>query len=281
MDMSSIPPFLPSPIMPGRRPCSSPPRPARPRAAPPRRSRRPATGRGRRRSRRRSSACRIQAAASALWVELDGDGGPPLDRLLDRIEAEAGGGRFPAIVAAPGGADRPDRRAHQRPVGRAAGRPDRRPTGWPRWRSPRRGEARAPRVHDVASEPSAARLRQLSDEVSRIAATLARLSVGPGAPAANRNEPRADQRRSARRLASTRIRQVIRARRLRARYLRRGTVRRSGMGHAARPAPGGDRPASRARLLAVHRRGGAGDDRAPLDQDDDRRRPVQAPRRPA
>jgi DNA-binding MarR family transcriptional regulator len=72
------------------------------------------------------------------------------------------------------------------------------------------------RVQDVASEGGAARLRQLSDEVSRIAATLARLSVGPGAPAANRNEPVGEGEVPAVSLET--IRQVIRARRLRARY---------------------------------------------------------------
>jgi DNA-binding MarR family transcriptional regulator len=56
----------------------------------------------------------------------------------------------------------------------------------------------------------------LSDEVSRIAATLARLSVGPGAPAANRNEPVGEGEVPAVSLET--IRQVIRARRLRARY---------------------------------------------------------------
>ena len=73
------------------------------------------------------------------------------------------------------------------------------------------------RLHDVASEPSAARLRQLSDEVSRIAATLARLSVGPGSPAANRNEAPAESG-SVPAVDIETIRQVIRARRLRARY---------------------------------------------------------------
>jgi DNA-binding MarR family transcriptional regulator len=72
-------------------------------------------------------------------------------------------------------------------------------------------------VHDVATEPNAVRLRQLSDEVSRIAATLARLSVGPGAPAANRNEP-ASVSGEVPAVAIDTIRQVIRARRLRARH---------------------------------------------------------------
>ena len=79
------------------------------------------------------------------------------------------------------------------------------------------GRDRAARLHDVASEPNAARLRQLSDEVSRIAATLARLSVGPGTPAANRNEPSAKGGEVPSVDLET-VRQVIRARRLRARF---------------------------------------------------------------
>ena len=123
-----------------------------------------------------------------------------------------------------------------------------------------------------------ARLRQLRDEVSRIAATLARLSTGPDG--ARRRAPG----RAAAATCPPVSLDTVRAgdpRAAAARALfRRGAVRRSGLGHAARPAPGRDRPASRAGVVAVHRRGGPGDDRAALDQDDDRRRPVRAPRRP-
>ena len=158
----------------------------------------------------------IQAATSAMWIELDSDGGAPLDRLLDRVEAEAASGRFPAIVAAPAALIDPisarindgaiellvDATVADRMTALA-------------FVTARRGEGA--RVHDIASEPSAVRLRQLSDEVSRIAATLARLSVGPGAPAANRNEPAAVSGEVPTVSVET-IRQVIRARRLRARY---------------------------------------------------------------
>ena len=70
-------------------------------------------------------------------------------------------------------------------------------------------------AEDISGEPSAARLRQLSDEVSRIAATLARLSTGP-APAPPVIEPAA--REDAPDVAVETVRSVIRARRLRARY---------------------------------------------------------------
>ena len=129
----------------------------------------------------------IQAAASAVWVEVDKDGGAPLDRLLDRIEAEAASGRFSAVVAAPAALIDPI-------AARLAGdnvellvdpTPADRVTALALATA---GSNRPARLNDVASEPSAVRLRQLSDEVSRIAATLARLSVGPASPTANRNE---------------------------------------------------------------------------------------------
>jgi DNA-binding MarR family transcriptional regulator len=68
-------------------------------------------------------------------------------------------------------------------------------------------------VSDVGKD-NAARLRQLSDEMGRIAATLARLSTGPGSPAVKPGESRAP----APDVDAETIRSVIRARRLRARF---------------------------------------------------------------
>ena len=71
------------------------------------------------------------------------------------------------------------------------------------------------RLSDVASDKNAARLRQLSEEVNRIASTLARLSTGPSATppppvqAAPEDAPA---------VSAEAVRTVIRARRLRARY---------------------------------------------------------------
>ncbi|MEA1071631.1 MarR family winged helix-turn-helix transcriptional regulator [Sphingomonas sp. LY160] len=154
----------------------------------------------------------LQAAASALWVELDEDDG---DALLDRIEADAGE-RFPAIVAAPMSMiDRVFAR-----LGGGATEVLIDPT--PSDRVAALSLALASRsdgavLHDVAAEPSAQRLRQLSDEVSRIAATLARLSTGPAVATLDRPEPAA-QPGEAPAVASETIRQIIRARRLRARF---------------------------------------------------------------
>jgi DNA-binding MarR family transcriptional regulator len=63
------------------------------------------------------------------------------------------------------------------------------------------------RLSDIASDQNAARLRQLSEEVSRIATTLARLSTGPQ-PGPRRIEP----------APAADAPEVIRARRLRARF---------------------------------------------------------------
>src|SRR5215212_983143 len=41
-----------------------------------------------------------QAAASAVWVELDGDGGVLMDRLLDLVNRDVADGRYRAVVVA-------------------------------------------------------------------------------------------------------------------------------------------------------------------------------------
>ena len=156
-----------------------------------------------------------QAATSALWVELDKDCGSPMDRLLDHVSRDVAGGRYPAIVAAPSelidviearvgdsainlvvGSNEADRTAALAVALSDAGRPD--------------------RFSDVASDQNATRLRQLSDEVGRIASTLARLSTGPTSPPRLMEQPAvADDLPQ---VSADTVRTVIRARRLRARY---------------------------------------------------------------
>jgi DNA-binding MarR family transcriptional regulator len=72
------------------------------------------------------------------------------------------------------------------------------------------------RVSDVATDKSADRLRQLSEEVSRIASTLARLSAGPGPAARPATGPVAGGDLPP--LSPDTVRAVIRARRLRSRF---------------------------------------------------------------
>ena len=156
----------------------------------------------------------LQAAASAVWIELDHDGGPAMDRLLHQVSSDVLDGRYSAVVAASndlvdllfcqiGGSpvelvingDEGERAAA---LAIAAS-----------------GLQRADMLSDVASDRSGERLRQISDEVSRIASTLARLSTGPGDQ--QRPAP-APQTGEAPQISPDVVRSVIRARRLRERY---------------------------------------------------------------
>jgi len=155
----------------------------------------------------------IQGAASALWVEVDRDSGELLDELLERIELEARAGDMPAIVAAPGAMiDAITARIKDPSIELLIdATPADRAMALALATSRR---SIAPQLQDISNEPSAARLRQLSDEVSRIAATLARLSVGPDAPPEKPDPPTGEVPN----VSLDTVRQVIRARRLRARH---------------------------------------------------------------
>ncbi|HET7576581.1 MAG TPA: MarR family transcriptional regulator [Sphingomicrobium sp.] len=156
----------------------------------------------------------LQAAASAVWIELEMDGGAAMDRLLTHVSRGADAGRYSAIVSGRAGqidvlaarlgdsgvelivdADDAERAAALALALAVKGGPM--------------------LLSDIASDRSAARLRQLSDEVGRIAATLARLSAGPAA-----SRPVAEPAGSgvAPEVSADSVRSVIRARRLRARF---------------------------------------------------------------
>jgi hypothetical protein len=161
-----------------------------------------------------SDRIRRQAAASALWVELGAELNRATNALLDRIADDVSDGRYRAVIAAP-----PALLEQLAPLAFEIGLelildPD----------EAERAAALAlatsdvwqvRRVSDVSADKNAARLRQLSDEVSRIASTLARLSTGPAAI-----PPRADPVRieDAPAVPAETVRAVIRARRLRGRY---------------------------------------------------------------
>jgi hypothetical protein len=156
-----------------------------------------------------------QISASAVWLELDDDGGAAMDRLLDRMNGDAGAGRYPAVVAGPLAlVDALSARLTDPAISllidadeveRAAA-----------LAIATSGAASAGHLGDVASDSGAARLRQLSDEVARIAATLARLSTGPEAKPA-KIAP-ADKAGDAPAIEPETVRAIIRARRLRTRY---------------------------------------------------------------
>jgi DNA-binding MarR family transcriptional regulator len=156
-----------------------------------------------------------QAAASALWVELESDRGELMDRLLDCVNRDSADGRYPAIVAVPAGLiDAITARLSDANVELIVDGDDAERTAALAVALTNAG--RADRLSDVASDQNAARLRQLSDEVSRIASTLARLSTGPtSAPRPTELPPAAGDLPN---VSAETVRSVIRARRLRSRY---------------------------------------------------------------
>jgi hypothetical protein len=157
-----------------------------------------------------------RATLSALWIELDDAPTLPVRRLLERAGREAARKRFGVVVTA---------RLEQLDEVLAeladadvellvnADEMERLATLSLAIQPQHVGSAR-----DVASDASAARLRQLSEEVSRIASTLARLSTasaGPPLSPATMEPPRADVPN----VSAEALRGIIRARRLRSSYL--------------------------------------------------------------
>lgn len=163
------------------------------------------------------SACvRIehQPAATAVWLELDRDGGTQMDELLDCVGRNAADGRFAAVVSSTAELiDAVSARVECAAVELIVDADDAERAAALAIATARAGMEQ--RLSDVASDQNAARLRQLSDEVSRIAATLARLSSGPGG-IAQTTQPKLPG--EAPEVSADTVRAVIRARRLRARY---------------------------------------------------------------
>lgn len=157
---------------------------------------------------------KLQGAAGAVWLEIDRDCGAPMDELLTLINNEVAHGRYGAVVSTrielldplaarlEAGAIEliVDADEAQRVAALAIATAC---------------QTLPHSVRDIAGDKNAERLRQLSDEVSRIAATLARLSTGPGATT---QAPERSTAPAPPPLTVETVRNVIRARRLRARY---------------------------------------------------------------
>ena len=155
-----------------------------------------------------------QAAASAVWIELDEDCGGAMDDLLVQIGRDVADGRYSAVVSATASLIDPviasiDETAVDIIVDAEDAERASALAVTLAWRAQPYG------LSDIGSDKNAERLRQLSEEVSRIASTLARLSTGPAAPPAAIERPTAEGMPP---LAADVVRNVIRARRLRARY---------------------------------------------------------------
>lgn len=158
-----------------------------------------------------------RVSLSALWIELDETLNLPERKLLQRADRETRRQQYGVVVAT--------RLTHIDDVLSEIG-----DSGIDLVVDADEGErlatmalAAAPRdeqrrVHDVASDTSAARLRQLSEEVSRVAAALSRLSTvssGPPLSPATMAPPRGDLPD----VSAEGIRTMIRARRSRANHL--------------------------------------------------------------
>ena len=157
---------------------------------------------------------RQQVSASAIWIEVDCDCGAELDGLLDDVDALVARRPVGAVVSVTSELlDRFGSRLFDSgsqfivdadPLERAASL------------ATATAIAAAPaRANDVSRDPGAERLRQLSDEVGRIAATLARLSTVPAAPQPELRKPVDGDVPD---ISVEAVRTVIRARRLRGRF---------------------------------------------------------------
>ena len=154
-----------------------------------------------------------QVALGLVWLELgEEDGGPVLERLLSRVNQLAEARGTIVIACTPLSLVNHAAAALTDRMTEILVDPD----------DAQRGGTLATALSGVLAETgvsdvgkdNAARLRQLSDEMGRIAATLARLSTGPGGPAVKPSEAKAP----APSVDADTVRAVIRARRLRSRF---------------------------------------------------------------
>lgn len=157
-----------------------------------------------------------QIAAGAILLELAGDAGDVLDPVLDRLDARSRAGRNGTVVVAPLAlADRLFARGLDEDIHILID-----PT--PVERALAVSLATAPRklmLNDVGKGQATARLQQLSEEVARIASTLAALSEDDAIVAAAAAIEAEDGERAP--ITAPQIRAIIRARRLRDHFFQR------------------------------------------------------------
>ena len=166
-----------------------------------------------------ADACRrieLQPAARAVWVELDEDCAEGMDALLSVIARDTLNERYGSVVSIGRRLIDPAMAILGDSPVQLLIEPDdaERATALALATS----QLAIPlRANDIASDQNAQRLRQLSDEVGRIASTLARLSTGPNiiAPPITRAAEG-----EAVTVSVETVRSIIRARRLRARFFR-------------------------------------------------------------
>lgn len=156
-----------------------------------------------------------QGDVAAVWVEIDADAGGAMDSLLERVSRDVADQRYAAVVstststldaAAARLSDSVELIVDPSPADRIAA-----------LAAAMARVGRNEAVADIANDRSTESLRQLSEQVSRIASTLARLSAGPGAPVPATEAPHSADVPP---LSAETVRNVLRARRLRSRYFR-------------------------------------------------------------
>lgn len=155
----------------------------------------------------------MQASAAAVWLELDRDGGPEMDRLVGQISREASRGLYAAVISVTSQLVDPVSARIDDDVELLIEADEIQRTAALALAVARQQTPVA--LFDVGRDRSAERLRQLSEEVSRIASSLARLSTGPSAP---RPSPEQGSGADLPSVSADTVRNIIRARRLRARY---------------------------------------------------------------
>ena len=158
---------------------------------------------------------KVQASAQAVWIELDRDCGDQMDEVIRRLNYDVSRGYYAAVVSVTSPlVDAVSAQIDQDAVDVLIDANEAERTAALALAASRHGVSAG--FADVGRDRSAERLRQLSEEVSRIASSLARLSTGPTVPPL----PPADQRSTAALapLSAETVRNVIRARRLRGRF---------------------------------------------------------------
>jgi DNA-binding MarR family transcriptional regulator len=155
-----------------------------------------------------------QASATAVWLELDRDCGGQMDELVSQVSHDVSRGSYAAVISVtPPLVDAVAARVEDDAVELLVDADEAERAAALALAIARHGSA--PALSDVARDGSTERLRQLSEEVGRIASTLARLSSGPA-----NARPIVESASSAELPAvpAETVRAIIRARRLRARY---------------------------------------------------------------
>jgi len=157
---------------------------------------------------------KVQGSAAAVWVELDRDCGEHMDQLVSQVSRDVSRGFYSAVVSVTSPLLDPiSARVDDSDVEVLVEADELERTSALALAVAHSGTS--PQLSDIASDRSAERLRQLSEEVSRIASSLARLSVGPATPRPSLEIVPATELPP---LAGDTIRNIVRARRLRGKY---------------------------------------------------------------